>query len=520
MTGNVISADNGNGVDSDPDTDPLTVTEVNGTPITSGGTINLPSGATLVMNSDGSFTYDDNGAITSGSPDSFTYTIDDGNGGTDTATVAVTVNPPAFVCSDGTAFLFQNNPTDVFTVDLVTGAANEVASDITSGSPPINGIGFNQTDGYIWGSVETPSGSGRIARVGADYVPQYFDIPGLPARSYNAGDVSADGLLHLYNDGVGTTIYVIDVNPNRPATYLTVTTLTTTKANGTIVDLAFSPIDGNIYAISSATNTSNLQLHRFDSTTGTRTNLGDVTGGDINATPTNFGAVYFAADGNFYVSANATGRIYRIERPDLLTGGGTAATLFSNGPPSSNNDGARCNLAPLQNDPPVAVDDMETTPINTPVNVDVRVNDTDAEDASGRPEGAITITTPPDPAQGTATVNDGGTPDDPSDDTVDFTPAPGFTGDATFQYTINDANGETSNVATVTVTVDPPLNTTPVAIDDTESTPQDTPVNVDVRANDIDLEDANLTPQGALTISTPPRPRTGHGHGQRWRHAG
>ena len=228
-------------------------------------------------------------------------------------------DPPAFVCSDGTAFLFQRNPTDVFTVDLITGAANEVASDIAPAGSPINGIGFNQTDGYIWGSVENPSGSGRIARVGADYVPQYFDIPGLPARSYNAGDVSADGLLHLYNDGVGTTIYVIDVNPNRPATYLTVTTLTTTKANGTIVDLAFSPIDGNIYAISSATNTSNLQLHRFDSTTGVRTNLGDVTGGDINATPSSFGAVYFAADGNFYVSSNATGRIYRIERPDLLT---------------------------------------------------------------------------------------------------------------------------------------------------------------------------------------------------------
>ena len=46
VTGNVITADNGNGVDSDPDTDPLTVTEVNGTPITPGGTITLPSGAT------------------------------------------------------------------------------------------------------------------------------------------------------------------------------------------------------------------------------------------------------------------------------------------------------------------------------------------------------------------------------------------------------------------------------------------------------------------------------------------
>ena len=270
------------------------MTEVNGTPITSGGPITLPSGATLVMNSDGSFTYDDNGATALGSPDSFTYTIDDGNGGTDTATVAVTVNPPAFVCSDGTAFLFQNDPTDVFTVDLITGAANEVASDITPGSLTINGIGFNQTDGYIWGSVQTSSG--RIARIGADYVPQYFDIPGLP-RDYNVGDVSADGLLHLYVAGVGVTstaIYVVDVDPASP-TYLTLlsTLPGTNPPAARVFDFAISPIDGNIYGVSDKTNSTNAKLHRFDPTTGARSEVGEITGADINATNGLFGAVYF-----------------------------------------------------------------------------------------------------------------------------------------------------------------------------------------------------------------------------------
>gem|GEM_PF-4266547 len=77
------------GNDSDPDGDDLTVTQINGTPITVGTPIDLPSGASLTVNPNGSVTYtpvdDYNG------PDSFTYTIDDGQGGTDTATVTLNV---------------------------------------------------------------------------------------------------------------------------------------------------------------------------------------------------------------------------------------------------------------------------------------------------------------------------------------------------------------------------------------------------------------------------------------------
>ncbi|MGB5743771.1 MAG: DUF4347 domain-containing protein, partial [Sedimenticolaceae bacterium] len=87
LNGNVISDDTGAGIDSDPDTDPLTASVVDG-----------PLHGTLVLNSDGSFTYTpydaadgDNFADT----DSFTYQVNDGNGGTDTATVTITVTPDA-----------------------------------------------------------------------------------------------------------------------------------------------------------------------------------------------------------------------------------------------------------------------------------------------------------------------------------------------------------------------------------------------------------------------------------------
>lgn len=95
LTGSVF-VDNGNGVDSDADGDPLTVSAVNGNAANVGTEITLASGALLTLNSEGSFSYDPNAQFESlndgeTDTDSFTYTISDGNGGTDTATVNVTI---------------------------------------------------------------------------------------------------------------------------------------------------------------------------------------------------------------------------------------------------------------------------------------------------------------------------------------------------------------------------------------------------------------------------------------------
>ena len=110
-------------------------------------------------------------------------------------------------------------------------------------------------------------------------------------------------------------------------------------------------------------------------------------------------------------------------------------------------------------------------------------NDTDA---NGDP---LTITAVTVPGNGTAVINDGGTPGDPSDDTIDYTPAAGFAGTDTFSYTIYDGNGGT-DTATVTVGVN---NAAPVAVDDAATTPTDTLVNVDVLANDSDPNGDPLT---------------------------
>ncbi|MEZ9596985.1 VWA domain-containing protein, partial [Shewanella sp. 10N.261.52.F9] len=88
---NMITDDTESGVDSDADADTLTITQINGVDLTyvnGSAIISIPSGQ-LTVQADGSFTFAHNG--NSSNPVSFTYTISDGNGGLDTATVDIGV---------------------------------------------------------------------------------------------------------------------------------------------------------------------------------------------------------------------------------------------------------------------------------------------------------------------------------------------------------------------------------------------------------------------------------------------
>ena len=83
--------------DSDVDGDTLTVTEVNGVGANVGSQIAIGAGGLLTVNADGSFDFDTNGQyenIAAGASvtETFTYTVNDGNGGTDTATGSITIN--------------------------------------------------------------------------------------------------------------------------------------------------------------------------------------------------------------------------------------------------------------------------------------------------------------------------------------------------------------------------------------------------------------------------------------------
>lgn len=161
VNGNLISVNNGGGIDSDPENGPLTLTAINGNPITNGQIITLASGARLTIFTNGNFTYDPNGAlehIRAGNflDDTFLYTIADNVGLTASAQVTVRVNglnddPVARnnarttnedtpvngnLISDNDGFGVDSDPDvgDVLTVVRINGAVFTPGTAITLGS--------------------------------------------------------------------------------------------------------------------------------------------------------------------------------------------------------------------------------------------------------------------------------------------------------------------------------------------------------------------------------------------------
>jgi gliding motility-associated-like protein len=86
---------------------------------------------------------------------------------------------------------------------------------------------------------------------------------------------------------------------------------------------------------------------------------------------------------------------------------------------------------------PTAINDNFTTPLDTPINLDVLNNDDFG--LNGPSSNAISISFI---TSGNATVNDNGTPNDPTDDSIGFTPDSGSNADVIITYTICDADGE------------------------------------------------------------------------------
>ncbi len=139
--------------------------------------------------------------------------------------------------------------------------------------------------------------------------------------------------------------------------------------------------------------------------------------------------------------------------------------------------------------PPVAVNDSFTVPDDTPTALNILANDTD-QSGTLVPT-SVVITTPPQ--HGIISI-------DPSSGAVSYTPASGYLGTDSFQYKVSDSSGAVSNIATVSLTVAP---APPVAVDDTATTSENTPVTIDELAGDTGT-DAALVP-GSVAIVMPPR---------------
>jgi hypothetical protein len=245
---------------------------------------------------------------------------------------------------DYNAYLFQKN--DVYALDLASGSSYLVAEDVTTGN--INATGYNPADGYIWGSVSSPSKT--IIRIGKNFEVESFYIDELPSSNRYIGDVSPTGVYYL--KGGGSSYYKIDLNPESTNYTKYISTETLSK-NLSIHDWAFNAADGNLYAVEKSSN----HLYRINATTSEVLDLGEVP--ILSGLNYTYGAVYFDLSGRFYVSANQTGTVYVIQNvQDLNPGDQLDSNLFAYGPSSSSNDGARCPSAPVpQEDCANGVDD-------------------------------------------------------------------------------------------------------------------------------------------------------------------
>ncbi len=137
---------------------------------------------------------------------------------------------------------------------------------------------------------------------------------------------------------------------------------------------------------------------------------------------------------------------------------------------------------------PTAVADSATTVRATTTNIDVLANDTFPTPAV---DSSVTVTTAP--ANGTASVNT-------ADGSINYTPSGLFVGTDTFQYTVTDTDGETSNPATVTVTVVRPAP--PVASNSSSPVVENASVTLDL-ATYTTTTVGTIVP-ATLAIQTPP----------------
>ena len=178
-TGNVLPND------TDIDGGALTVTQfvIGGTTFTAGQTATLTGVGTLVINSDGSYTFTPvtnyNGPIPVA-----TYTVSDGNGGTDTATLTLTITPvnDAPVAVD-----------DAKTVSPVVPTSGEVLpndSDIDGDALTVTQFVINGTT-FTAGQTATITGVGTVV-LNANGTWTFTPIPGatapVPVITYTVSD--------------------------------------------------------------------------------------------------------------------------------------------------------------------------------------------------------------------------------------------------------------------------------------------------------------------------------------------
>ena len=137
----------------------------------------------------------------------------------------------------------------------------------------------------------------------------------------------------------------------------------------------------------------------------------------------------------------------------------------------------------LENKFPVVGDDTAQVLAGETVRIDVLANDSDLDGDD------LAISSVTSPSGSTVVIDDNGTSDITSDDTILFAAGDGQSGDIVFSYTVSDGRGGVA-IGTVTVTVNG--NAPPVARPDLVETPEDNIIDIFVLRNDFDPDGDNI----------------------------
>ncbi|MDD0842053.1 Ig-like domain-containing protein, partial [Pseudomonas sp. Gutcm_11s] len=484
----------GLGRDTDVDGDTLTVTAIRtgaengtGTAGTVGSSLTGTYG-TLTLNANGSYTYAANNADrlalgTTGS-DVFTYTVSDGKGGIDTATLTITVtglnDAPVAVNDSGAV-----NENAILTVPVADGVIAGVGrdTDVDGDSLTVSAI-----------RTGTESGSGTAGTVGSALTGTYGTLTLNANGSYtyvanNAdrlaqGVTATDTFTYTVSDGKGgndTATLTITVTGQNDAPVAVDdsgavnenASLTVPVANGVIAGVGRdTDVDGDSLIVSAIRTGS-------EGGTGTAGTVGSALTGT-------YGTLTLNANGSYtYVANNA----------DRLAQGVTATDTFTY-TVSDNKGGLDTATLTItvtgQNDAPVAVNDSGAVNENATLTVPVadgvisglgRDTDVDGDTLSisairtgteGGTGTAGTVGSALTGTYGTLTLNANGSYTYVANNADRL--AQGTTGTDTFTYTVSDGKGG-NDTATLTITVTG-QNDAPVAVDDSGAVNEDATLTV------------------------------------------
>ncbi len=376
----------------------------------------------------------------------------------------------------------SNAATITVTVTAVNDApvANNDAATTTEDTPVSFNVTTNDTD--VDGTINVATVDLDPATLG---IQTTFTVTGQGTYTVNTSGVVTFTPVANYN-GTATAInYTVNDNSGATSNIATITvTVTAVNDAPVAVNDAGSVNEDATLTVAAAGALSN----DTDSDTGATKTVTAIRTGNTegNGTAGTLGTALTGTYGTLTINADGS-YVYVANNANILPAGATAHDYFN----YTMSDGTASDVAVIDititgtNDPPQAINDVNTTFINMPVSGKVLTNDSD-------PEGDILIVT----AETIATTG-GGSVTILADGTYTYTPTSTFTGEDTFTYTVCD-NGTPSlcDIATVTIEVMPiPVygNDNPVAVNDAYQGTINKTVVGTVISNDFDVDGNGLT---------------------------